>query len=322
MELQTAQVAINNAKRIAIMGHLGGDADCYGAAFGLAVGLQNLGKIASVIVGDEYPDSLDYLFFYYSGEIVKSMEKPDLLLLIDSSDLNRISDSQLVKKYKGEGVKTLLLDHHIPGDLEKYVDISVVDTKASSTSEIVYNLLIQLDTQIDKNIATCLLAGIISDTSSFQNQNTTKESFAIASELMKRGARLHSIVNNTFGGKEVDVLKIWGLAMERLITNKRYGAVITYITHEDIETHGLSADVLSGVVNFLNSIKGARMVVLITEEEKGTVKVSLRTRDEHVDVSKITRQLGGGGHAKASGFSIPGSLKILTEGSNNHIVIV
>ena len=324
---QTAQLAaiaelVKNSKRIAIMGHIGGDTDCYGSAFGLAAALEKINKLVKVVSESEFPDTLDYLFFYYTGEVVTAVESVDLLILLDSSDVARLSNPEIAKNLKQAGVKTVLLDHHVHGDLQKFVDIAVSDDTACSTSEIVFQLIETMDIEIDKNIATCLLAGIVSDTSSFQNQNTTKECFAVASELMKRGARLASIVNHTFGGKEVDVLKVWGLAMERLTVDKQSGVVSTYLTHNDILSYGLSTEAISGIVNFLNSVKGARIVMLITEEEQGTIKVSLRTRDAHIDVARLTRQLGGGGHVKAAGFSFSGSLKILTGGDKSHIVIV
>lgn len=303
------------------MGHVGGDTDCYGSAFALAAILEQMGKTVRVVADADFPESLSYLFFYFNGDVVSEVEASDLLILLDSSDLARVVNPSIYKKLKDTGTKTIQIDHHTLGDLSGLVDLSVVNEQACSTSELVFQLISELNVAIDKNVATCLLAGIIGDTSSFQNQNTTKECFAIASELMKRGARLGSIVNNTFGVREIDALKVWGIAMERLSINSRLGLVSTYLTHEDIESFGLSADVMSGVVNFLNSIKGARIVMLVTEEERGTVKVSLRTRDEHQDVARIAKAFGGGGHVKAAGFSLPGTLKILTEGDKKHIVI-
>jgi phosphoesterase RecJ-like protein len=304
------------------MGHKKGDTDCFGSAFGLALGLAKLGKDTRVIAPNEFPDSLNYLFFYFNGEIVNNIDKCDLLIITDSSDFSRISDPELAQKLKDNGAKVVLLDHHTRGDLTEFVDSYIIDATASSASELSYYLLETLGVEIDKNIATCLLAGIIGDTTSFQNQNTTEKTFAASSELMKHGARLNNIVNNTFGNKEVDVLRVWGLAMERLKTDKEHGIVSTYLTYDDISNYGLSADATSGIVNFINSIKGAKVVMLITEEEKGIIKVSLRTRDEYANVANLARQLGGGGHIKAAAFAFPGSLKRLTEQDKNNIVVI
>lgn len=322
MKLTEIAKEINKASRIAIMGHKKGDTDCFGSAFALSSALQKTGKKVQVVAPEDFPESLAYLFFYFSGEIVQDVDSCDLLIITDSSDMARTLDPDLVLKLKEKGARIVLIDHHTKGDLVEYADVSFISEKISSSSEITYQLLVEMGLDIDKNIATCLLAGIIGDTTSFQNQNTTEDSFAVASDLMKKGARLPNIINNTFGGHEVDVLKLWGLAMERLKTDEKYGIVSTYLTYEDISNYGLSADATSGIVNFINSIKGARAIVLITEEEKGIIKVSLRTRDKDANVANIAKQLGGGGHVKAAAFSFPGSLKILTEGDNSHIVIV
>lgn len=323
MKLTEIAEKVRQSSHVALMGHIGGDTDCYGSLFGLKLGLELLGKKVDIISTEDFPESLDFLFFYYTSEISdKYIPGVDLLILLDSPEVKRLVAPEIAKQYKVGGTKILQLDHHLAGDLPDFVDISYIDIHACAVSEIVFNLLQSLNVTIDKNIATCLLAGIIGDTSSFQNQNTTKECFAASSELMKRGARQRTIVNNMFGGKEVDTLKVWGLAMERLSVNERLHAVSTYLTYDDIVSFGLSPEATNGIINFLNSVKGAKMVMLLTEREKGTIKVSLRTRDERVDVAKIARQLGGGGHVKAAAFSIPGSLKKLTEGGNNHIVVV
>ena len=304
------------------MGHKKGDPDCYGSAFALALGLEKIGKDVSVIAPADFPDSLNYLFFYYTGKVVQDIDECDLLIITDASDTNRLTNPELAVRLKNSGAKTILIDHHVTGDLTEFVDLQLIDTDVSSASELVYRLLADMEVAIDKNIATCLLAGIIGDTTGFQNQNTTEESFAISSELMKKGARLASIVTNTFGNKEVDVLKVWGLAMERLKIDKKYGIASTYLTFDDIGQYGLSADATSGIINYLNSIKNAKILMLVTEEEKGTIKVSLRTRDEHVNVASLAKQLGGGGHVKAAAFTFPGSLKMLTGDANNHIVVL
>jgi phosphoesterase RecJ-like protein len=323
MTLEIISNQIQNSHHIALMGHRGGDSDCYGAMFGLKLGLESLGKTVEIISTEDFPEGLSFLFYYFPGEIRgEYVPGVDLFIALDSSEVKRLVAPEIANTYKEDGTSIVHLDHHVPGDLEQFADSSYINMKVSSTSEIVYRLLVSLDVVFDKNMSTCLLAGIVGDTSSFQNQNTTGESFAIASELMKRGARLNSIIAHTFGGKEVDVLKIWGLAMERLQVDQTYGVVTTYLMLEDVREYGLSPEAVSGVVNFLNSIKGARVVALITEEEEGSIKVSLRTRDEHANVASIARQLGGGGHVKAAGFTFPGHLKMLTQGKNSSIVIV
>jgi phosphoesterase RecJ-like protein len=131
---------------------------------------------------------------------------------------------------------------------------------------------------------------------------------------MAHGARLKIINKNLFGSKDVDVLKLWGLAMNRLYHNKKWGVVSTYLSNKDIQECGISVEALSGIINFLNSVKGARMIVLITEEEAGKIKVSFRTRDERVNVARLAAAFGGGGHNKAAAFKLSGKLNINNNG--------
>jgi phosphoesterase RecJ-like protein len=314
---------IQQSQNIVLIGHKGGDPDCYGALFGLKIGLETLGKKVDIISTEAFPKSLDFLLYFYTGEIKTNfVPDMDLLIVLDCSSVNKLVSAEIFEEYKVRGIKILQVDHHTRGDLSDMVDYSLVDEKACSTSEIIYNILSDLRAKIDKNCATCLLAGIIGDTSSYQNQNTTKECYTISSELMKIGARNRTIADKISETRGIDSLKIWGLAMERLSENKKYGVVGTFLTHNDIKSSGISPDVASGMASYLNSIKGARVVALIIEENPGTIKVSLRTRDPEINVANIAKVFGGGGHVKAAGFSFPGTLKMLTEGSNSHIVIM
>ncbi len=311
MDFASIAAIINDSKVVAVTGHKRGDTDCLGSSFALIQALEKLGIKGYFLTKEHVPESLDYLFYYFDGEISDTLrDGTDLIIVLDSSDLDRLSAELEIRNQARMHTNIIHLDHHPAGDLVNVSKAYIVSEAASSTSELVYKLLIELDTGFDKNISTCLLAGIIGDTSSFQNQSTTEESLRVSSELLKRGARLKTVINHTFGNKDVDILKLWGLALERLTVNQKYGSVITYLTHEDISKFGLSGEAISGIVNYLNQVKGARMVVLVTEEELGQVKVSFRTRDAHMNVSALARQLGGGGHVKASGLSFPGKLQV------------
>lgn len=291
------------------MGHKQGDVDSYGATFALAMCLESLGIQVEVISGEKFPDNLDFLLNYFTGSVVPKAEHSfDTFVILDTSDLERTVDSSLATQYLKQAKDSIYIDHHTKGDLSEMVSVSLRDETVSSTSELIFEVITDLGVTIDKNIASLLLAGIIADTSSFQNQNTTERALTVASELLKKGARQKTIVSQIFGGSEVDALKLWGLAMDRLNLNKSHGVVSTYLTNEDITSCGISGDAVSGIVNYLNQIAGARMVMLVTEEDEGQIKVSFRTRDDSVDVAAFARQLGGGGHVKASGLSFAGSL--------------
>lgn len=309
MDIEAVSSALHQANSIWIIGHKNGDADCYGSAFALSIALRKLGKRAVVISPEKYPENLDFLLYYYDGKIVSEADfSPEVLVVVDTSDINRAVAPNVINEQLNSAAKLLYIDHHTKGDIEDLFNVGIRDEKASSTSELIYKIVTNLGVIIDKNIASLLLAGILADTSSFQNQNTTHDSLEISADLLKKGARKKAIVSQLFGGSEADALKLWGLAMSRLNFNRRYKVASTFLTYDDIVSCGISGEAISGIVNYLNQIKDAKIVLLATEEERGVIKVSLRTRDDSVDVAALARQIGGGGHIKASGVSFPGIL--------------
>jgi phosphoesterase RecJ-like protein len=301
---------LRDAKSIAIFGHLLPDGDCFGSVFALKIAMESLGKQAFSYISDEVPDPLLFLEDYESLKSQKGISHADLVIILDSSDMKRTENHELLYEYKKRGVKICLIDHHTAGDFMSFVDYAWQDTGKSSTSEMVLDVLKEMNLKIKKEVATLLLTGIETDTSSFQNQNTTKEVLEAAAFLMSRGARYNRIINNTFHAKDIDTIKLYGLILERLIYNKKYGTILGYLTQEDIRELGMSGDISTGIANYLNTIEDAKMIIFITETEDGILKVSLRTRDEGVDVSRLAKALGGGGHVKASGFSIKGKIVV------------
>jgi len=179
--------------------------------------------------------------------------------------------------------------------------------EASSTSEIVYKFLNHFNFEINKNIATCLLTGILTDTGNFTNGATTVSALKIASDLLIRGARFNQITFSTSKNKSLAILKLWGRILSRLEEND-LGVVFTVITLKDLEESELDREALEGVANFLNNLAGLRIILVLKEEENGFIKGSLRSNDDVLDVSEIAKFLGGGGHKKAAGFTIKGQL--------------
>ena len=301
---------LGKAEKVAIFGHVSPDIDCYGSAIGLKMGLECVGKEAFVYLSDKMPYNLIFLNNYGGFSEETDVKEVDLAVVLDCSSVNRVNSGEILKSYKKSGVKVILIDHHLPGNLLDFTDFGWQDETISSVSEMILAILRDLHAAIHKGIATYLLAGIEGDTSSFQNQNTTQSSFEASAYLMSKGARFGSIINNTINSKRnVNLIKLYGLVLERIVYNKKYKTATTYITLEDLKKYGLEEDASYGeMINFLNAIDGIKMIVLISERPNNELKVSLRTRDEHINVQILASALGGGGHAKASGFSLTGQI--------------
>ncbi len=167
-------------------------------------------------------------------------------------------------------------------------------------------------------MATALLTGIYFDTGGFRHSNTSDEVLSIASELLKRGARLQKITENTDNTRSFSLFKLWGVALERLRLNKKYGISVSVITVDDINKAGATEEEVSGLVNLLNSAPESEVAMLLCESFDAKIKGSLRTESDKIDVSRIAKLFGGGGHKKAAGFTIDGRIKIV----GNHWTVV
>jgi phosphoesterase RecJ-like protein len=311
--------ALKKANSVAIFGHVLPDGDCLGSVFGMKLALESMEKRAYVFLDEEIPYYLDFLKDYSNLHTEKEFRDTDIVLVFDSSQVNRVESENILQDYKERGVKIYQIDHHLPGNLNDFADYFWQDQDFSSTSEMALLIIKKMGIRIKKDVATLLLTGIEGDTGSFQHQNTTSRSLESAAYLVSKGARFGSIVENTLNSKkELNILKLYGLALERLVYNKKYKTLTSYLTLEDAKKFGVKGNSYSEIINFFSIVGGIKIIILITEREEGLLKVSLRTRDEYVDVQKLAANFGGGGHIKASGFSIKG--KIIEENGRVKVV--
>jgi phosphoesterase RecJ-like protein len=243
----------------------------------------------------------------------KFSSQTDLLIFLDCADYKRGDFDNKVYNLI-DIVPSILIDHHPRGDLSRFVEYKIQDPQAASTTELIFCLLEFLGAHIDKRIATALLTGIITDTNSFLNPNTTDKTFVVAARLLSYGARIERVVANLFYQKSCAALKLWGRALSRLQYNQGHDLLLSYLTENDLRECNVSVQEAEGIVNFLNlNAAHKAKAVLFLIENQGKIKGSFRTTAHNIDVSEMARQFGGGGHKKAAGFEIEGSL-VLKEG--------
>jgi bifunctional oligoribonuclease and PAP phosphatase NrnA len=234
--------------------------------------------------------------------------KYDLLIIVDTADLALLGT--LYKEHVdlfGE-VPILNIDHHISNT--RFGQLHLIDPTAASATEVLYSFFMQtpqFKDQITPDMATLLLTGLITDTRSFQNPNTTPRSLEVAAELLEKGARQQEIIQHIYKTKPLSTLKIWGRALNRIQMDKDARIVWSAISKEDLaemdahskETHGILDELIS-------TIPDADVYVLFTETEDGGLKASMRS-SAAIDVSALAgRVYGGGGHARAAGFKVNG----------------
>jgi bifunctional oligoribonuclease and PAP phosphatase NrnA len=166
---------------------------------------------------------------------------------------------------------------------------------------------------INKNMALSLLAGIVGDTDSFCNHNTTPQTLDVSSKLVSKGVLLSNLIEDIYKNKTLKGLKQWGKALDRLRINKTYKIGFTVLGEHDFDGITQDSEHLEGLPNYLNNLVDVRLAMVLRENEHGVIKGSLRTSSDLIDTSKLATLLGGGGHKKASGFTIQGRL-VETEG--------
>ncbi len=296
------------AKKILVLTHQKPDGDALGSGLAFSEFLDTLGKANTFFALGPISSTADFLpgrtkIKNNLGKI--NLADFDLIAILDCGDLKQTGIETELRALPS-GTAILNIDHHQTN--ENFGAINIVDSESSSTAEIIFALFEELNFLISKNSATLLLTGLITDTANFSNPATTFASLEAAGKLLSHGAKLNEISANVLQNKSLNVLKFWGTILSRLTENKELGVVTTVITREDLELANLDEEALDGVTNFLNNLKGAKMVLVLKALEDGKIKGSFRTTTPGIDVSRLAKTFGGGGHAKAAGFTIPGKL--------------
>lgn len=292
------------ANNVLIATHENPDGDACGSALALALYLQNLGKNFQIFAKGRVPD---FLFFL---PLVDKMttdakifeRKWDLIICLDATSSSRaFVPNELAAK-----TVMINIDHHITN--ENFGLYNIVDPGASSTAEIVFDFFKAIDYPMDRRLASCLLTGILTDTGGFSHPNTTVKTMAVASELMKKGTKIHQIFNHVVHNKSLSGLRLWGMALSRIQANPKLDLAYTYITADDLINYSVPEEEIDGLVNFLNVISDYSVVMLF-KIDRGSAKASIRTKRDDIDVSRLAMAFGGGGHQKAAGFSLPWRLE-------------
>jgi len=234
--------------------------------------------------------------------------KYDLIIVVDAGDL-----SQLGKLYEDNAglfsqLPVINIDHHVSNN--HFGKINLIDIMASSTTEILIPIIEELSRQfgkelINENVATLLLAGIITDTGSFQNANTSPKAFASAAHLLGYGARQQEIIQHVYKTKNLTMLKLWGRVLSKIQYDKLYRIVWSTISIDDFkETNSNVEDTGDIIDELMTNAPGADVVLLIKERSAGLISCSVRTTKSSVDANMIAEMFDGGGHVQAAGFKI------------------
>jgi phosphoesterase RecJ-like protein len=300
-----AKKLMDKAQKVLSISHKNPDGDTLGASASLYLALRAMGKQVDMACIDGIPDR--FMFIADMHKVIHDFDFRDYDLII-VSDAGASYMTRYHEKYpdifKGD-VPVINFDHHSSND--NFGKVNVVEVASASTTVLLYKFFEFCGISITPQMATALLCGIYNDTGSLMHSNTTLEVFEISGRLMELGGRIHVVAKNLFRTTPVSTLKLWGRVLENARVNNE-GVTVSVVTWKDFEECGAGSDEISGVVDLLNSVPGAKYSCLLNEDKNGMIKGSFRTQRDDVDLSALAGQFGGGGHKKAAGFTMQGQL--------------
>lgn len=288
---------IDQANTIAISAHINPDGDALGSSLSFRKSLYLYGKVAEVIEISEVDNYLKFL------PELKQYKKPsydeyDLFIIVDCSEFDRIDKAiDICKRSKN----TVVIDHHEGGKIR--ADLNIIHPDSPATCELIYEIINRLSLPMDKDIATLLYAGLVTDTGRFLYSDISESTFYTAAALYKSGADYENIYMNLYQNKEISKLKFENYVLNQVEFNNSYALV--GVEKKTCDKFSMQMGDSESIVNMLRDLKGIEVSCLIKEYDDGEYKISLRSK-QWLDVSKIARENGGGGHIRASGFSIYG----------------
>lgn len=293
---------VENAKKVGIAGHIRPDGDCIGSCLALYNYIKENYSCEVDVHAEEVPGDFRIL---KSSDEMKTVypymkEGYDVFFALDCGDEERLGKAE---KYLHEAKKTYCIDHHRTND--GYCDENLVRADASATCEILYDLMDV--SKINHGIAECLYLGIVHDTGVFKHSNTSRHTMEVAGALLEYGVSSSDIIDGTFYEKTYLQNQILGRCLMESILCMDGKVIISYIDRKVQALYGLQNGDTDGVIDQLRITRGVEVAILLKEMNPRVWRVSLRSCNI-VDVATICEKFGGGGHIRAAGCILNGSV--------------
>jgi phosphoesterase RecJ-like protein len=312
-DLEGVLAALTSHDRFLVVAHENPDGDALGSMLAMTLGLRALGKDAQMYLTGSAPLPAEFAFMELD-EVLRELPEDvgeRVLVAVDCANARRLGqDPGLLDRAK----LVVDVDHH--HDNTRFGSSNLVVAEASSTAEIVRDLLWELGVGLTPDIAEALYVGLVTDTGRFQYSNTTPKAFRLAAELVEAGADVHGIFRNVYETVQFAKLKLLARALDRAQLYEGGQLLISHLLRSDFDEVGAEEPYSEGIIDYLRQAEGAELVALIREPPSDggpTRRVSLRSSHDEVDVSAIARKAGGGGHRQAAGFSSEDSVEGITE---------
>jgi bifunctional oligoribonuclease and PAP phosphatase NrnA len=312
-DLPTIAAAIRDHDRFLVTTHENPDGDALGSLLATKLLLEELGKDVVIYLAGDVPLPREYEFMPLD-ELLR--EPPGdvherVLVAVDCANERRLGpDPSLYER----APLVIDIDHH--HDNTRFGHLNFIQAEASSTGEIMRDLIRELDLQLTPDIAEALYIAIVTDTGRFQYANTTAKALRLAAELVEAGADVHRVFQGVYENVAFAKLKLIARALEHARVYEGGRVIVSHLERDDFDAAGAEEPYSEGIIDYLRAVEGAEIAALIRQpptRDGPARRVSLRTTAEGVDVSQIARKSGGGGHKQAAGFPSEDSVDEITD---------
>ena len=307
MTLDNILEEIKKAEKIVILTHEIPDGDAVGSSLAMMFALRNLGKNPDVIIPD-YSNCFKFLPGTSDIKTESEVEKYDLAIALDCADGKILCGNE---KYFEKAKTKIVIDHH--GSNKMYGDINFVNPVSPACSEVLIGMFDYFGIEINKEIGTCLITGIITDTGGF-NYNVNAETFDFAAMLLRKGIKISDVYGKVLRTKTRASFELNKIANERLEFFEDGKIAFTYITDEDEKGVNAKTGDHEGIVENVRDIEGVEISIFLhgVSDKPNGFKMSMRSKD-YVNVADICLMFGGGGHPRAAGAFIVGTIDQIKE---------
>jgi phosphoesterase RecJ-like protein len=306
--------ALTGARHVVLTTHVNADGDGVGSEIALWYLLRARGVSVTIANPTEIPGRFHFLVpdgADASERAVREIERADLVASLDIGDLSRLGNLAAVIHKRQPPL--VCIDHHVgPVKLPPSLGPCLIAPEATATAELVFDLANVAGWPLTPEVAQALYVGLLTDTGGFRFSNTTARALRVAAALLEKGVDPESIYASVYASAPEGRVRLLAEVLQTLVVEPEVGLAWVSVPTDALRRHEVTADDLDGIVEFPRSIAGVRMALLFRHIGNGRIKVSFRSMGE-VDVAALANQFGGGGHHRAAGASLEGTMAEVEE---------
>jgi len=302
-EVASFLAGLIEGQTVVVSGHVRPDGDSIGSTLGLVGALNNAGLNAIPILADNKPAPAFYRWLdgfdrFRTPADVYNLEHIDVFIVLDTPLIKRLGAAAVLLE---KADTTVLVDHHPP--LERFTDMTLIDTGAAATAQMVWDLVNSAELPMDTAIATACFSGLVSDTGRFMFSNTSATVFEAAAQMASAGVDISQVNVRLFSSKTAEMLELEGLVLERMMILNEGKVTASWLTQADFDSIGVRRDEAESIIDTIRTLAGSEVAILALFGDTST-RVSLRSKSSF-SVAAVAERFGGGGHQAAAGVNWP-----------------